>query len=103
MQIENNTFIVTGAASGLGAATARRIITRCGRVVIADVNPVGEALAKELGPNAAYVRCDVSSEQDGQAVIEAAQKAIRLAARACKLRGRRAQRARRGQKRTART
>ena len=37
MQIEGSTFIVTGGASGLGAATARMIVDGGGRVVIADL------------------------------------------------------------------
>ena len=51
MEIKNSTFIVTGGASGLGAATARTIAAAGGNVVIADVNAdAGNALAKELGP-----------------------------------------------------
>jgi NAD(P)-dependent dehydrogenase (short-subunit alcohol dehydrogenase family) len=44
-----------------------------GKVVIADVQADrGEALARELGANARYVKCDVSSEADGRAAVEAA-------------------------------
>jgi len=71
MQIQNNVFIVTGGASGLGAATARMIVEAGGKVVIADVQAeAGEALAKELGQK--FVKCDVTSEADGKAVVEAA-------------------------------
>ena len=41
MQIQNNTFLIAGGGSGLGAATASMLIARSGRVVIADVNPAG--------------------------------------------------------------
>ena len=50
MQIQNNVFIVTGGASGLGAATARMIVQAGGKVVLADVQAdAGTALAGELG------------------------------------------------------
>ncbi|HTJ95646.1 MAG TPA: SDR family NAD(P)-dependent oxidoreductase, partial [Pararobbsia sp.] len=71
MQIRNNVFIVTGGASGLGAGTARLLAENGARVVIADLNAgQGEALAREIG--GAFVRCDVASESDGSAVVEAA-------------------------------
>ncbi|KFI05569.1 3-hydroxyacyl-CoA dehydrogenase [Massilia sp. BSC265] len=71
MQIQNNVFIVTGGASGLGAATARMIAEAGGKVVIADVQAeAGAALAEELGGQ--FVKCDVTSESDGLAVVEAA-------------------------------
>jgi len=72
MEIRNNVFIVTGGASGLGGATSRMIASNGGRVVIADVQADrGEALAGELG-TARFVKCDVSSEADGQAAVAAA-------------------------------
>jgi NAD(P)-dependent dehydrogenase (short-subunit alcohol dehydrogenase family) len=74
MQIQNNVFIVTGGASGLGGATTRRLAAGGGKVVIADVQAdKGEALARELGPTARFVRCDVSSEADAQAAVAAAE------------------------------
>ncbi|AXA91874.1 3-hydroxyacyl-CoA dehydrogenase [Massilia sp. YMA4] len=74
MQINGNVFIITGGASGLGAATARMLAQAGGKVVLADVQAeAGEALARELGADAArFVRCDVTSEADGQAVVAAA-------------------------------
>jgi NAD(P)-dependent dehydrogenase (short-subunit alcohol dehydrogenase family) len=73
MQISSNVFIVTGGASGLGGATSRMLATQGGKVVIADVQADrGDALARELGANARYVKCDVSSEADGRAAVEAA-------------------------------
>jgi NAD(P)-dependent dehydrogenase (short-subunit alcohol dehydrogenase family) len=72
MQIEDKTFIVTGAASGLGAATAKRVVSRGGRVVLADVNPAG-AFAHELGEAAVFVPCDVTQEEDGKRAVSAAQ------------------------------
>ncbi|CAG9177613.1 3-hydroxyacyl-CoA dehydrogenase [Cupriavidus pinatubonensis] len=70
MEIRNNVFIVTGGASGLGEATARMLAAAGGKVVIADINPAGEAVAAEIC--ARFVRCDVASEADGTAVVNAA-------------------------------
>jgi NAD(P)-dependent dehydrogenase (short-subunit alcohol dehydrogenase family) len=73
MQISNHVFIVTGGASGLGGATSRMLAAQGGKVVIADVQADrGEALAGELGATARYVKCDVSSEADGRAAVDAA-------------------------------
>lgn len=71
MQIQDNVFIITGGASGLGAATARMIVAGGGKVVLADVQvEAGEKLAAEL--KGSFVKCDVTSEADGKAVVEAA-------------------------------
>jgi NAD(P)-dependent dehydrogenase (short-subunit alcohol dehydrogenase family) len=71
MQIKNSVFLVTGGASGLGAATARMAAANGAKVVIADLQAeAGEALAKELGGK--FARCDVTSEADGKAAVEAA-------------------------------
>ena len=71
MQIGNKVFIVTGGASGLGEGTARMLAKEGATVVIADMNAdKGEAIAKELG--GAFVRCDVSNAEQGQAVIDKA-------------------------------
>ena len=73
MEIKNNVFIVTGGASGLGGGTARMLAQAGGKVIIADLQAdKGEALARELGANTRFVRCDVTSEADGQAVVAAA-------------------------------
>lgn len=72
MQIQQSVFIITGGASGLGAASARMIAANGGIVVLADVQvEAGEALARDL--NGKFVRCDVTSEADGQLVVETAQ------------------------------
>jgi NAD(P)-dependent dehydrogenase (short-subunit alcohol dehydrogenase family) len=71
MNIEGKTFIVTGGASGLGGATARMLAKNGGHVVIVDLNAeLGEAHASEIG--ARFVRCDVSSEADGQKAVDTA-------------------------------
>jgi NAD(P)-dependent dehydrogenase (short-subunit alcohol dehydrogenase family) len=68
MEIANKVFIVTGGASGLGEGTARMLAANGATVVIADMQAEkGEAIAKELG--GAFVQCNVSSEDDGKAVV----------------------------------
>ena len=71
MRIEGSGALVAGGASGLGAATARRLAAGGARVTIADLNAEkGEALAAELG--AGFVRCDVTDAAQVQAAVEAA-------------------------------
>jgi len=73
MQIKNNVFLVTGGASGLGAATARMAVEAGGKVVLADMQvEAGEAHAKSLGENARFIRTDVASEADAKAAVELA-------------------------------
>jgi NAD(P)-dependent dehydrogenase (short-subunit alcohol dehydrogenase family) len=68
MDIQGKVFIVTGGASGLGEGTARMLAANGGKVVIADMQTEkGEAVAKELG--GAFLKCDVSNEAEGQAVV----------------------------------
>lgn len=67
MQIQGNVFLVTGGGSGLGAATARMLVERGGKVVLADVNPqAGEAVAAELGSHARFVLTDVTSDESAR-------------------------------------
>ncbi|MPW16238.1 SDR family NAD(P)-dependent oxidoreductase [Paraburkholderia sp. CNPSo 3157] len=73
MDIKDNVFLITGGASGLGAATARMIAEGGGKVVLADLNhEAGETLAQELG--GVFVKCDVSREDDAVQAVEAAMK-----------------------------
>ena len=73
MEIAGKSFIVTGAASGLGEATARMLVERGASVVIADINPRGADVAAELGQqNAVFVATDVTQEPDGQRAVETA-------------------------------
>ncbi len=75
MEIGNNTFIVTGGASGLGAATVEMFAAQGGNVVIADLSrDAGEALAARLGKQACFVECDVSSEEHARSAVETANK-----------------------------
>jgi len=73
MELANSVFVVTGGASGLGAATVRMLVGAGGRAVIADVNEAaGVALARELGAHARFVRCDVTDEASASAAVRAA-------------------------------
>lgn len=63
MEIAGKVFLVTGAGSGLGAATARALAAAGAKVVLADVNrEAGAGLAAELGANACFVATDVADE-----------------------------------------
>jgi len=73
MQIRDHAFIVTGGASGLGAATARMLADAGGKVLVADLRDAeGEALAAELGSGASFVRTDVTDESSVAAAVAAA-------------------------------
>src|SRR6185369_8552600 len=73
MEMKGSTFIVTGGASGLGAATARMVVAGGGNVVVADLKDAeGQALAAELGKSARFVRTDVTDEASGKAAVAAA-------------------------------
>jgi NAD(P)-dependent dehydrogenase (short-subunit alcohol dehydrogenase family) len=73
MQLKGSRFIVTGGASGLGAATTRMIVEGGGNVVIADLKEAeGQALAKDLGRAVRFVRTDVTDEASGKAAVAAA-------------------------------
>lgn len=66
--------MVTGGASGIGAATVRRVVAAGGHAGIADIDEAGAlALAKELGPRAVAVVCDAGNE----ASVAAAHDALR--------------------------
>jgi len=71
MRIEGSSALVAGGASGLGAATARRLRAGGAEVVIADLNAErGSALAEEIG--AQFVPCDVTDESQVSGAVEAA-------------------------------
>jgi NAD(P)-dependent dehydrogenase (short-subunit alcohol dehydrogenase family) len=71
MDIAGASAIVTGGASGIGAACARRLASLGATVVVADLDPEkGEAVAKEIG--GAFARVDVTSTDDIKAAVEQA-------------------------------
>lgn len=72
MDLSNHVFLVTGGGSGLGAAVARMATGAGARVMLLDVNTdAGQAMAAELGEQARFTRCDVTSASEGQAAIAA--------------------------------
>ena len=73
MKFDNNTFIVTGGASGLGEATVRALHAAGANVVIADLNAeLGDKLVSELGARTAFNRTNVADEGDARAAVELA-------------------------------
>ncbi len=65
MKFESATAIVSGGASGLGLATARRVIEAGGHAVLLDINEEqGTKSAGDLGKRASFIRADISSEPD---------------------------------------
>lgn len=64
-KLQDKVALITGAASGIGKATATKFINNGAKVIIADVQQqLGQETAKELGPNASFITCDVTQESD---------------------------------------
>lgn len=77
MQVSGHTFLITGGASGLGAATAVKLAQAGGNVVLCDVNEeLGNKLAGEIGTQARFVRTDVADEAAVQAAVNTARDAF---------------------------
>jgi 3-hydroxyacyl-CoA dehydrogenase / 3-hydroxy-2-methylbutyryl-CoA dehydrogenase len=74
MQVREKVIVITGAASGLGLATARYMVERGARVVLLDVNTeAGEAAVAELGHDRALFACaDITDEEAVRRALEAA-------------------------------
>ncbi|MFD7003766.1 glucose 1-dehydrogenase [Streptomyces mirabilis] len=70
-RVEGKTVLVTGGARGMGAAHARKLVAEGARVVVADVlEDEGRAVAREIGPNAHFLRLDVTRPEDWQRAVE---------------------------------
>ena len=64
-RLDGMVAVITGAASGIGAGTARRFVNEGASVVLADIQQeIGESLAAELGDSATFALTDVTSEDD---------------------------------------
>ena len=67
MKIQGKVCVVTGGASGLGAATARYLVTQGAKVILVDMNQeLGQQLQQKLGENADFVAVDVTDENQVQ-------------------------------------
>jgi len=77
MQATELKAVVTGGASGLGLAVARRIVAEGGRAALLDVQEeIGRKAAAELGARASFIHCDVSDEAKVNAAVAAAHAAM---------------------------
>lgn len=73
MDVAGATALVTGGASGLGLATATRLVTDGGSVVVVDLpGSAGADVADRLGDRARFVAADVTAEDDVRAALDAA-------------------------------
>ena len=70
-RFDGRVALITGGASGIGAATARRIVDEGGSVVIADIaDDAGRELVESCGARAHYVHLDVTDEQEWTAAVD---------------------------------
>lgn len=74
MELAAKTFLITGGASGLGAACVREFTQAGANVVICDVNEHGAQVAEEAGGNARFSRTDVTAEKDVRSAVDLALK-----------------------------
>ncbi|PNH46105.1 hypothetical protein VD0004_g1913 [Verticillium dahliae] len=73
MKIEGRTFLISGGASGLGAATATEIVNHGGNAAILDMNVEdGQAFAQSLGPSARFFPCNVLETASVTSAVEGA-------------------------------
>ena len=71
-RVQTKGAIVTGGTGGRGGTNARALVAEGAKVVVADLDDAkGEALARELGPDARYVHLDVTSEDEWAAAVAA--------------------------------
>ncbi|MFK8048418.1 MAG: SDR family oxidoreductase [Halioglobus sp.] len=72
-RLEGKVAVITGAASGIGEASARRFAEEGCRVVLGDIQTEeGEALSAELGDQAIFGQCNVTSQDDVAALVDLA-------------------------------
>ncbi|MDK9685900.1 MULTISPECIES: SDR family NAD(P)-dependent oxidoreductase [Halomonas] len=72
MQVKDRTFLITGAASGLGAATAERLVSAGANVLLCDMSDRVSNLAEQLGVQAKACVADITSATDMQQAIDRA-------------------------------
>ncbi len=70
-KLDGKVAVITGAASGMGAATAQLFASEGARVLVTDMNEAkGQDVAERLGPNGEFKRVDVSREEDIAAAVD---------------------------------
>lgn len=75
MQIQENTFVVSGGASGLGGATAKMLVENGGNAVILDLKAEeGNSLQNLLGANCLFIPTDITSEEQVSGALDLALK-----------------------------
>ncbi len=72
-RLEGKVAVITGAASGIGAGTARMFVDHGAKVIVADMQEAaGRALVAELGDSTRFALCDVTKEADVAAAVDLA-------------------------------
>ena len=72
-RLEGKVAVITGAASGIGEASARRFVEEGCKVVLGDIQPdLGQALAEELGADVIFAECNVTVEKDISHLVDVA-------------------------------
>lgn len=75
MNIQGKVVVVTGGASGLGAATATHLVEQGAKVILVDMNQEqGQALQQQLGAQAEFFQLDVTNEQAVEAFFAEVEK-----------------------------
>jgi NAD(P)-dependent dehydrogenase (short-subunit alcohol dehydrogenase family) len=75
VRLSGRTAVITGAASGIGAASARRFVKEGCRVVLGDIQQdKGNALCQELGSTVVFATCDVTKEEEVAGLVDLAVK-----------------------------
>lgn len=70
MKIQGKVCVVTGGASGLGAATAQHLVAQGAKVILVDMNQeLGQQLQQQLGENAEFIAVDVTDENQVQQLL----------------------------------